>query len=304
MRTSAPTAALVAVAVAVAATVSAAQTVNITWIPDNPIQGSLVQIIVRPTRLVGDVAPIVQGSLAGQRLHFERDVLGSFRALGGIPITAEGSIMLMLSLEHIGDSIEHYVVDLPVSDGDFGLERLSVDPRFTTPPDSALAARIRRENQAARQVYRASHDTPRLWRGGFAPPSPGHVTSPYGKGREFNGELRSRHSGTDFSGNAGDPVRAMNRGVVALTGHFYYNGRVIYIDHGRGLVTVYLHLSEIGVSRGDSVDVGDVIGHVGATGRVTGPHLHLTAKYGTVTFNPMDLLVLDASVFQADAEPR
>jgi murein DD-endopeptidase MepM/ murein hydrolase activator NlpD len=105
----------------------------------------------------------------------------------------------------------------------------------------------------------------------------------------------------DFAGAAGDTIVAVNGGVVALVGEFHYGGNVAYVDHGGGLVTAYLHMSEVLVTPGDTVQVGTVLGLVGATGRVTGPHLHLIARYGTVTVNGADLLQLDVSRFPAPA---
>ncbi len=103
--------------------------------------------------------------------------------------------------------------------------------------------------------------------------------------------------GVDFAGDRGTPVVAANRGIVALIGEFYYGGRSVYLDHGRGLVTAYLHLSDVAAAQGDSVRSGQVIGYVGATGRVTGPHLHWIARYGTVTVDALGLLEQDWSAF-------
>jgi len=108
----------------------------------------------------------------------------------------------------------------------------------------------------------------------------------------FNGTLSSRHLGVDFSGAVGSPVRASNRGVVALVDDFFLAGKVIYIDHGAGIVTGYFHLSRALVAEGDTVEKGQQIGEVGASGRVTGPHLHWNARYGAVTVNPLDLVKL------------
>ena len=96
--------------------------------------------------------------------------------------------------------------------------------------------------------------------------------------------------GTDFAGTVGAPVRAVNRVVVRLVDNFFLGGNVVYIDHGAGLLTAYLHLSKQLVAEGDTVARGDVIGHVGATGRVTGPHLHLIARYGLTSFDPLSML--------------
>ncbi|HEU4565965.1 MAG TPA: M23 family metallopeptidase, partial [Gemmatimonadaceae bacterium] len=157
-------------------------------------------------------------------------------------------------------------------------------------PDSATAARIARESAAAMAVARASHDTPRLWRGPFTRPRDSRITSRFGAGREFNGAVRSRHTGVDFAGATGAPVRAANRGVVALVADFFLAGRAVYIDHGAGLVTGYFHLSRADVAVGDTVSRGQVIGRVGATGRVTGPHLHWIARYGEVTVDPLTVV--------------
>lgn len=106
----------------------------------------------------------------------------------------------------------------------------------------------------------------------------------------FNGTVASRHLGVDFSGSVGAPVRAANRGVVTLVDEFYLAGNVVYVDHGEGIVTGYFHLSKSLVAPGDIVERGQQIGLVGATGRVTGPHLHWNARYGAVTVNPLDLV--------------
>jgi murein DD-endopeptidase MepM/ murein hydrolase activator NlpD len=139
-------------------------------------------------------------------------------------------------------------------------------------------------------VARAAHETARLWSGTFQRPRPGRITSGYGRARVFNGNVQSRHMGTDFAGAVGAPVYAVNRGIVRIVDEFYYGGNVVYLDHGGGLSTAYLHLSETAVSVGDTVKKGALIGRVGATGRVTGPHLHLIARYGRYSLDPLTLL--------------
>ena len=97
----------------------------------------------------------------------------------------------------------------------------------------------------------------------------------------------------DFDGAVGDSVLATNRGVVAYAGELYYSGTTVFIDHGAGLLSGYLHLSSVLVAAGDSVAPGQLIGRVGASGRVTGPHLHWLASYGEVNVDPVDLLDID-----------
>jgi murein DD-endopeptidase MepM/ murein hydrolase activator NlpD len=98
--------------------------------------------------------------------------------------------------------------------------------------------------------------------------------------------------GLDFAGTVGAPVRAVNRGVVRIVDDFYLGGNVVYIDHGGGVVTGYFHMSKPLVAVGDTVARGQIIGLVGSTGRVTGPHLHWSARYGALAVNPLDLLAL------------
>ncbi len=263
------------------------------WRPRLPIQGSLVLLAVQPR--ARDSAVAVQGELAGEPLHFERDDAGWFRALGGVSLEARDSVPARVVIARAGGGSDTVVVSLPVARREAVTEQLRTAREFTQPPDSALAERIRSEQELVRDVYRRAHDTPRLWSAPFARPRPGAVTSSFGAAREFNGVVQSRHLGLDFAGQRGAPVRAANRGVVALVADLYYAGTAVFIDHGAGLVTGYLHLSRALASPGDTVAPGEVIGRVGASGRVTGPHLHWVAAYGRVTVDPLDLLHLDVS---------
>jgi murein DD-endopeptidase MepM/ murein hydrolase activator NlpD len=154
---------------------------------------------------------------------------------------------------------------------------------------------MQREAAMAAEVSRRSHETPRLWTEPFLRPRASRVTSVFGSGREFNGTVTSRHMGTDYAGAVGAPVHAANRGVVRLVDAFFLGGNVVYLDHGAGLVTAYLHLSAQAVAVGDTVQRGDIIGKVGATGRVTGPHLHWITRYGAVTVDPASVLRITAA---------
>ncbi len=268
--------------------------VELTWTPVQPSQGEFIHFEIRPSeesQAAGRI--VVRGYLAGQPLHFELDRNGGFHALAGVPVNAADSVKLTYMIERGGQIVERGITQIPVERVVFSVAQLSVDPRFVEPPDSALAVRIARENRAAGAVSRRSHSTPRLWLGEFALPRDSRITSEYGQRREFNGQLRSRHMGLDLAGDFGSTVLAANRGVVALIGDFYYAGNVIYVDHGRGLVTAYLHMSEVGVAVGDTVQQGQEIGKVGASGRVTGPHLHWIARYGSITVNPLSLFELE-----------
>jgi len=105
----------------------------------------------------------------------------------------------------------------------------------------------------------------------------------------FNGQVSSRHMGLDLDGALGDTVVAVSRGVVALVDQFLLAGNIVYLNHGGGLLSGYFHLSEQLVTPGDTVEAGTAIGRVGATGRVTGPHLHWGVRYGSTSVDPRSL---------------
>jgi murein DD-endopeptidase MepM/ murein hydrolase activator NlpD len=190
---------------------------------------------------------------------------------------------------------------IPLRRAHYANEVLAVPPAFAR-PDSAAAARIQSEIARSREVSRLSLERPRLWRGPFRLPRPSRITSRFGTARVFNGDVQSRHLGTDFAGGVGAPVRAAGRGVVALVANFYLAGRAVYIDHGGGLITAYFHLSRADVVEGDTVVAGQRIGAVGKTGRVTGPHLHWIARYGSISVDPMSLLQLEKGSSRGSAK--
>jgi murein DD-endopeptidase MepM/ murein hydrolase activator NlpD len=270
------------------------------WLPATPTEGSFIQIAVRPS--AGLTPARITGQLAGQPLRFEPDSAGIWRSLAGIPLPSPTQLVVRLVFGYADGSSAEDSIRVLVAKGRYAVDRLTVAPRYSAPPDSALAARIAREQERAMAVSRASLDTPRLWQGAFARPRSTRVTSGYGRAREFNGQLQSRHLGVDLAGTVGAPVLAPNRGVVALVDETYYGGNVIYLDHGGGLVTAYLHLSAALVQPGDTVSRGQLIGRVGQTGRVTGPHLHWIARYGTLALNALSLEQLRLGRFGEPAQ--
>jgi murein DD-endopeptidase MepM/ murein hydrolase activator NlpD len=263
--------------------------VQVAWRPARPLQGSLVLVGVRAAPL--DSVHAVEGELAGEPLHFEL-IDGWFRAIGAVPLDAGAHAQARMVVERIGGAPDTVLRSVAVARRQSPSERLRTNPGFVTPPDS-VAPRLARERALVLDLHRRSHDVPRLWREPFLLPRPGPTEDGFGIRRIFNGRLRSRHLGVDFSGRRGDSVVATNRGVVAYAGDLYFSGTTIFLEHGAGLQTVYLHLSRMLVAPGDTVSPGQLIGLVGATGRVTGPHLHWSASYGSLAVDPLSLMKLD-----------
>lgn len=258
--------------------------------PATPVQGTMVRLTL--ALAPADTPQAIAGTLAGEPLHFERLAAGRYRALAAVPIDSQRALHARVLVEYPSGRVDTVLRRIAIAAGHYPVEKLRVAPQFGSTPDSALSARVARESAQALEIARRAHETPKLWRGAFAAPRPGRVTSGFGRAREFNGELQSRHMGTDFAGAPGAPVRASNRGVVALIADFYYGGTVVYLDHGGGIVTAHMHLSRADVAVGDTVPRGAILGRVGATGRVTGPHLHWVVRYGAVSVDPLSLLRL------------
>ncbi len=187
----------------------------------------------------------------------------------------------------------------PVVLAPYDERQLTVSKKFVRP---TLAQRKRAAREAkALTAALATASPERLWRGSFARPVPGVETSPFGTRRTYNDKKKSRHLGLDLDGAVGVPIVAAGRGRVVLASERFYSGGTVVIDHGQSVFTMYFHMSRIDVRVGDALEKGQGLGAVGATGQVTGPHLHFSVRFGDLYLDPSRLLALDLS---ADAEDR
>jgi len=175
----------------------------------------------------------------------------------------------------------------------FPEERLEVASKYVKPPKE-VEERLAAEREKLAAIYRARR--PAFSDEPFVRPVGGEPTSIFGLRRIYNGEPRSPHPGLDLRAPTGTPVLASGDGEVVLAQDLYYSGNTVILDHGGGLFTIYAHLSKIEVKEGRESRAGETLGLSGATGRVTGPHLHWGAKIGNRPFDPTALL--DASLFE------
>jgi murein DD-endopeptidase MepM/ murein hydrolase activator NlpD len=256
------------------------------------IEVSVQARAVRPGELV-----VLEISGAGPpvRVHaFDRDVPvyaageRDWRALVGIDLDMKpGTYTVRIDADQ---PPRHIVHQLNVQKRVFRTRRLTVDEAFVTPPASE-AERIEREARLLEKTWAASA-ADRLWAEPFVRPVAEAANSAFGTRSIFNGKPRNPHGGADFLSPAGTPIHAPNAGRVAIARNLYFSGNTVVIDHGAGLFSMLAHLSATEVEEGNRVEPGQVIGRVGATGRVTGPHLHWAVRASGARIDPLSLLAV------------
>jgi murein DD-endopeptidase MepM/ murein hydrolase activator NlpD len=193
-----------------------------------------------------------------------------------IPVDLEespGDLALSVEIQQAPADPVTCQLTIHVNPGKFATENLKVAPQFVEPNPEQLA-RAKNEAQRLREIY-ATATPNKLWQGKFRVPLAGITSGAnFGRRRVLNGQPSSPHTGVDFPAPTGTPVRAAQAGRVVLAEPLYFAGNTVVIDHGLGIYTLYGHLSEISVKAGDQLPARALLGKVGATGRVTGPHLH------------------------------
>jgi murein DD-endopeptidase MepM/ murein hydrolase activator NlpD len=248
-------------------------------------------------------ATAVAGTAFGRGVRFwPAESAGEWQALVPIGLeTTPGAYELAIQASGAGGAPATQSLRLDVRAKAFETRQLRVAPQFVEPPP-AEAQRIEREARAVAAVY-ARTDTGRLWQGSFVMPVPGRPTSSFGRLSVFNGQPRGRHQGADFAAAIGTPVRAPNAGRVVLAMDLFLAGNTIILDHGAGLFSVFAHLSRMTVDVGTRAAQGDLLGEAGATGRVTGPHLHWAVRLGELSVDPLSLMSA-AEALSASADTR
>jgi murein DD-endopeptidase MepM/ murein hydrolase activator NlpD len=218
-----------------------------------------------------------------------------WQVLVGVPLaTPPGSHELTVHAVEAAGRAATRRLGVTIVPAQFETRRLRVDPRFVDPPAGEVE-RITREARTLADIF-AQTSPGRLWSGPFTAPVPGEATSSFGRLTFLNGKSRGRHLGSDFRAAEGTAVVAPNAGRVVLAENYYFSGNTVILDHGDGLYSLIAHLSRIAVRAGAHVQRGDPIGDSGATGRVTGPHLHWAVRLRGDSVDPLSLVAAAASM--------
>ena len=237
-------------------------------------------------------ATAVTGTWQSHPVSFARlTPTGPWLLLAGVDVeAAPGTYPLSVTAELPAHQQSHLSTQITVGKATYRTSKITVAAKFLA-PDPATQARITEEKALKDAAF--ATDTPEiLWSGPFTPPVPLSSTDTFGTRRTFNGTLASVHRGTDFRATAGTPVYAANAGTVSLAHGMFYEGNFVLLDHGEHLQTLYMHFSRIDVKTGDHIKKGQRLGLSGATGRVTGPHLHFAVRWQGAYLDPVKLLAL------------
>ena len=253
-------------------------------------QGSLLLMDLKSSKALAEV----RGEWGGRSVPLWSENASENQRKGLLAVDLEkapGEYELKLTGQTAGGEKVSCSTMVTVRKGQFATEKLQVGKQFVEPSPEQIK-RADEERQKLRDIF--EHVTPeRLWDGKFRIPLDGVTTgSNFGRRRILNGNPGSPHGGADLPGATGTPVHSAQRGQVVLAEGLFFGGNTVVVDHGLGIYTFYGHLSEIDVKVGDPVEAGAVLGKVGATGRVTGPHLHWGLTVERARVNPLQLVKL------------
>ncbi|HLJ89102.1 MAG TPA: M23 family metallopeptidase [Candidatus Angelobacter sp.] len=260
----------------------------VSWTPSRLMNGSPCLFQVGP----GVELKSLTGYWLGHTLSFEPNTShASWTALAGIGLeTKPGIYFLQLQGETV--QAQSFTARRVVRIGHalYPSITLQVPSEFTAPPPE-IEKRIEEERDFKNRIFETISPT-RLWSGSFTAPVETAITDRFGTQRNLNGVLKSVHQGLDFRARTGTPVAAANSGKVVVSRSLFGEGSCVMIDHGQGLLTIYMHLSEFKVHEGDTVTSGQIVGLSGGTGRATAPHLHMGVRWQGVYLDPASLFRL------------
>jgi murein DD-endopeptidase MepM/ murein hydrolase activator NlpD len=223
-----------------------------------------------------------------QEIQMVAAASGWFALLGVDLDVVPGSYEFDAVFHYAGNRQELRPLALTITPKDYPTTRLTVEPKYVelNPENKHRAAQDKKRINAA---YATTAAEP-YWTDNFIVPIPGVIGGRnFGQRRVFNDQPRAPHSGADLSATTGTEIFATNRGRVVLTGDFFFNGKAVFVDHGMGVLSMYLHLSEVLVAEGQLLERGELLGLAGDTGRVTGPHLHWGVKVTGARVDPFTL---------------
>ena len=229
----------------------------------------------------------------GKRYSFfpsKRDPAFAYYAIVPVDYYTKPKLTKLVAVVWRGEQKQYKSFKVNIIDGRYKSERLRVAPSKAK-LSKKNKIRIARESKIAKKIYNITNPEC-YWDKVFKYPMDSKITSAFGNKRIFNGTLKSYHSGTDFRAKVGAPLYSVNSGKVVLVENRFFAGGSVIIDHGEGIYTCYYHMSKFSVKVGDMVGKGEKLGLAGATGRVTGPHLHFSTRVGGVQVDPLQLLEL------------
>jgi murein DD-endopeptidase MepM/ murein hydrolase activator NlpD len=259
---------------------------SVQWQPHPLTNGSPVLFEIKASARVRAVS----GMWMGHSVSFFRSTANKeWYGLAAIPVTTKaGAYELRITETLASGGTAELNRKIRVSNAPYPKITVKVAKKFTEPsPDQLTAISVDKSLKA--KVF-GTVTTDRLWAGQFVAPVSDPVSDIFGTARVFNDQVQSRHQGLDFATPPGTEIHAINSGIVILARPMFFEGNCVVIDHGQGLLSLYLHLSAFKVKEGDQVHTGDTVALSGGTGRATGPHLHLAIRWQGIYLSPAILL--------------
>ena len=256
---------------------------EIFYAPGNPRPGQALVVALHPREKLETVDQLpLKMNFIEHEFSLE-PVTEGWRGVAAVPLgTGAGSYQLLIKLKGEGELI----LSITVPAHDYGEQRLTVPDEMATPIRLENLQKIKLDRQNLGIAY-ASSGASLLFKEMVRPPLSSTITSPFGRRRRFNGKPKAPHGGIDYKAAIGVPIAAAAKGRIVLAEELYYSGKLVIVDHGLDIFTLYMHLNKISCRPGDVVHSGQILGTAGCSGRVTGPHLHWGVKIAGVFVDPL-----------------